>query len=97
MCFDLGVYTDVSMYNEWINEVISNQTLPKYEYSPFQMQPVGTLDNEEHKNHDDDIEDDDDDDDDTDYEFDDHINNAVKHNIHIIFIIFSLILIFQSH
>lgn len=30
-----GVYTDVSMYKEWIDEIMSSEKLPDYEFSPF--------------------------------------------------------------
>lgn len=30
-----GVYTDVSMYKEWIDEIMSSKKLPDYEFSPF--------------------------------------------------------------
>lgn len=31
----LGVYADVSMYKDWIDEIMSTKTLPEYIYSPF--------------------------------------------------------------
>lgn len=30
-----GIYTDVSMYKDWIDMIMSNETLPDYEFSPF--------------------------------------------------------------
>lgn len=35
----LGVYADVSMYKNWIDEIMSAKKLPDYEHSPFPKPP----------------------------------------------------------
>lgn len=56
----LGVYADVSMYKDWIDEIMSAKTLPDYIYSPFPKPPKhsylsgvftkGNDDNDQHGN-----------------------------------------------
>lgn len=48
-----GVYTDVSMYKEWIDEIMSSEKLPDYDFSPFPNPTeriVGTGNSERLKN-----------------------------------------------
>lgn len=48
-----GIYTDVSMYKDWINEVLSTERLPDYMYSPFAQQlPFTNIDNDKTENND---------------------------------------------
>lgn len=35
LAFIPGVYSDISMYNEWINKIVATEVLPEYEFSPF--------------------------------------------------------------
>lgn len=36
-----GVYADVSMYKDWIDEIMTSKKLPEYEHSPFPKPPKG--------------------------------------------------------
>lgn len=49
--FVSGIYSDVSIYNDWIDKTVSTKDLPDYEHSPFPKPRNFSDINEKHINH----------------------------------------------